>query len=384
MTNLRDSITTLASPHRLSSSRTPSYGRGPIFAIALASLGLLVLAGCSPRDLDSTSVDAGPAPSSENEAVAVIIEGQAITISEIDEHMKDQFLEEFSRQPEDRQFEMRETAVRDFVQRRVIEDEANKQGKTSQELLDEIANAVPEPTIEEIASWYTENQSRLRGAKLEDVASSIKELLLKERQAEAMSDFLDPKLEALSWKIVISPPRNELKATRLVRGPADAPVTIMTFSDYQCPYCVRSEPVLAEVLERYPDQVRLVHRHFPLDNIHPFARPASEAAMCAEEQGKFWEYHDGIFALQGKLGDGSLVEIASSIDLDADAFGLCIEERRYKDFVEADFKAGQEAGVTGTPSFFLNGIKLKGARNSDELSRYVDLELARIEENQGN
>jgi predicted DsbA family dithiol-disulfide isomerase len=298
--------------------------------------------------------------------------------------MKDQFLEEFLRQPESRQFEMRETAVRDFVQRRVIEDEANKQGKTSQELLDEIANGVPEPTIEEITSWYTENQSRLRGAKLEDVASSIKELILKERQAKAMSDFLDPKLEALSWKIVISPPRNELEATRLVRGPVDAPVTIMTFSDYQCPYCVRSEPVLAEVLERYPDQVRLVHRHFPLDNIHPFARPASEAAMCAEEQGKFWEYHDGIFALQGRLGDDSLAVIASSIDLDADAFSLCIEERRYKDFVEADFVAGQEAGVTGTPSFFLNGIKLKGARNSDELSRYVDLELARIEENQGN
>ena len=180
---------------------------------------------------------------------------------------------------------------------------------------------------------------------------------------------------------LITPPRNELEATRLVRGPADAAVTIMTFSDYQCPYCVRSEPVLAEVLERYPDQVRLVHRHFPLDNIHPFARPASEASMCADEQGKFWEYHDGIFALDGRLADGSLAEIASSIGLDEDAFSLCIEERRYQDFVDADFKAGQEAGVTGTPSFFLNGIKLKGARDADELSRYVDLELARIEGN---
>jgi protein-disulfide isomerase len=103
--------------------------------------------------------------------------------------------------------------------------------------------------------------------------------------------------------------------------------------------------------------------------------------MCADEQGKFWEYHDGIFALNGRLADGSLAEIASSIGLEEDAFSLCIEERRYKDFVEADFKAGQEAGVTGTPSFFLNGIKLKGARDADELSRYVDLELARIEAN---
>jgi protein-disulfide isomerase len=153
----------------------------------------------------------------------------------------------------------------------------------------------------------------------------------------------------------------------------------MAFSDYQCPYCVRSEPVLAEVLERYPDQVRLVHRHFPLDNIHPFARPAAEASMCADEQGKFWEYHDGIFARRGKLEDGSFAEIGSAVGLDADEFDSCIRERRYKDFVEADFAAGREAGVTGTPSFFLNGIALKGARSVDELSRYVDLELARIQ-----
>jgi len=169
-----------------------------MLAVALASLGLLVLAGCSPRDLFSTSFDAGPRALSKDEAVAVIIEGQAITIKQIDEHLKDKFLEEFLQQPEDRQFEMRETAARDLVQRRVIEDEANKQGKTSQELLDEIANSIPEPTTEEIASWYSENQSRLRGAKLEDVSSSIKELIWKERRAKAMSDFLDPKLEALS------------------------------------------------------------------------------------------------------------------------------------------------------------------------------------------
>ena len=103
--------------------------------------------------------------------------------------------------------------------------------------------------------------------------------------------------------------------------------------------------------------------------------------MCADEQDRFWEYHDGIFARRGRLEDGSLAEIASDIGLDTDVFSLCIEERRYKNFVEADFVAGQAAGVTGTPSFFLNGIKLKGARNADELSRYVDLELARIEEN---
>ena len=348
-------------------------------AITLASIALLVSVGCSPRDLVPSSIDAGPPTASKGEGIAVIIEGRAITISEVHEHMQDQFLEEFLRQSEERQFEMRESAVRDLVQETIIENEARKQGKTSQELFDEIANGFPEPTIEEVSDWYSKNQSRLRGAKLEDVASAIKEVIIKERRAKAISDFLDPKLDALSWRMVLTPPRKELETTRLVRGSADAAVTIMAFSDYQCPYCVRAEPVLAEVLERYPDQVRLVHRHFPLDNIHPFARPAAEASMCADEQGKFWEYHDGIFARRGKLEDGSFAEIGSAVGLDVDAFDSCIRERRYKDFVEADFAAGREAGVTGTPSFFLNGIALKGARSADELSRYVDLELARIQ-----
>jgi protein-disulfide isomerase len=155
----------------------------------------------------------------------------------------------------------------------------------------------------------------------------------------------------------------------------------MVFSDYQCPYCVRSEPVLAEVLSRYPDSVRLIHRHFPHDSILPFARPAAEAAMCAEEQGKFWEFHDGIFALNGRLDASSFLAIGADLDLDPGALGECLEERRYEKFVQEDLLAGQAAGVTGTPAFFVNGIAMKGARDADDLSRVVDSELARIQAN---
>ncbi len=365
MMNIRHSIST-STCHRL--------------AVGLSAIGLVVLASCSARDLGSRPIESDSQTESKHEAIAAVIEGRAITFDELHEHMKDQFLSEFLRQPEDRQFEMREIAVRDLVQKHVMEIEAQKQAKTSQELLDEIAKSVAEPTIDEIAEWFSKNQTQLRGAKLENVAGSIAELMLTERRTKAMSAYLDPKIKALSWRMVLMPPRIELEVTRLIRGSTDAPVTIMTFSDYQCPYCVRAEPILAEILERYPDQVRLVHRHFPLDTIHAFARPAAEASMCADEQGKFWEYHDGIFGRQRKLGEADFAGIASSIGLDTDAFILCREERRYKDYVESDFVAGREAGVTGTPSFFLNGIKLKGARNVDELSHYVDLELGRIEQ----
>ena len=358
-----------------------SISRFRLLLSALGTLGLLTLVACGPLGLESNPVDASPpedaSTGGDESPVAAIVDDQPITLEEVQEHMKDQFIEEFRRQPEDRQYELMENAVRDLVRRRVIDAEARKRGVTREELFEEITANVPEPTLEDVTNWYTKNKQRLRGAALEDIADQIKNHLANERRSRALKDFLDPKLEATSWKMVLSPPRKELEATRLVRGPAEAPVTLMVFSDYQCPYCIRAEPVLAEVLERYPDRVRLIHRHFPLDSLHPFARSAAEAAMCADEQGRFWDFHDAIFARKGRLEKGTFEEIARKLGLDMEAFGTCVEERRYKDYVEADSIAGQKAGVTGTPAFFVNGIALKGARTADELSRIIDSELAR-------
>lgn len=350
-------------------------------SIPAVLLVLLLLVGCAPPDPATTPVSAAPTADGREKVVAAVIDGREISLAEVDEHLKEQFIQEFLKQPEQRIFEMRETAIRDLVQKHIVANEAAKTGKTAEEVRASIDASVAAPTDEDVAAWYEANKARVRGAPLEDVSPAIIELLGKERRAEAQKAFFEPKLEALTWQMAISPPRIELGTTRLARGADDASVTITVFSDYQCPYCVRAEPVLTEVLERYPKDVRVVHRHFPLDSIHPFARPASEAAMCADEQGKFWEYHDGIFARSGKLADGSFAEIAEAVGVESEAFAACLEERRYKDFVEQDFTTGREAGVTGTPSFFLNGIQLTGARDADELSRQVELELARLDTN---
>ena len=358
--------------------------------------GLLLAAclmGCGPLALDRSVGDSSTSTASsvraetstgeigEGGTVAVVIEGRSITLDEIHERMQDQFLEEFLQQPEAKVYEMQETAVRGLVRRHILDRAAAERGVSAEALSLEITEGIAKPTVQEVADWYAANQPRLRGAQLEDIADRIEALLADEAKKKAWSDFLGPKIEALDWRLMLEPPRTQLTATRLIRGPTEAPVTIMAFSDYQCPYCIRSEPVLAEVLARYPESVRLVHRHFPLDNIHSFARPASEAAMCAEEQGKFWEFHDAIFARQGRLEESSFAEIGDELGLDQKALGTCIEARRYADFVQSDFTAGQRAGVTGTPAFFVNGIPLEGARDADALSRVVDAELKRIEAN---
>ena len=343
------------------------------------------LAGCGPLGLDKSPTETSGGPTSAAregaEEVALVLEGRDVTVGEVHAWMQEQFIDEFLKQPEDQIYEMHEKAVRDLVQRHVIDQAASERGVTPEALFEQVTGEVPEPTLEDVTEWYAVNQSRLRGARLEDVGSQIKDMLASERRQRAWAEFVKPRIDSLDWELMLEPPRKQLEATRLARGPADAAVTIMSFSDYQCPYCIRSEPVLAEVLDRYPEEVRLVHRHFPLDSIHPFARPASEAAMCAEEQGRFWDYHDAIFARQGKLDADTLTAIGEELDLDQEALETCIDERRYADFVEADFVAGQQAGVTGTPAFFVNGIPLKGARDADDLSRIIDSELDRLRTN---
>ena len=364
-------------------SRIPTRFR----IILFVSLGLLLAfssAGCGSQNSTVPSVDAAPAAHAESgkggdTSVAIVLDGREITVDEVDEHMKNQFMVEFLQQPKDRQFALRENAARDLMQKIVMEDAAEKAGATVEALYEGIAESVAEPTEEEVAAWYAENHSRLQGRQLEDVEGQIGQHLMNERRTQALRDFLDPKFKAMSMRMVMSPPRVELVATRLSRGADDAPVTITTFSDYQCPYCILAEPVLDEVLARYPEKIRIVHRHFPLDSIHPFARPAAEASMCADEQGKFWEFHQAIFALSGKLADGSLTKIGNDLGLDADKLKTCIDDRRFKDFVDADFAAGRAIGVTGTPAFYINGVVFGGARDADEMSRQVDLELARIE-----
>ena len=148
------------------------------------------------------------------------------------------------------------------------------------------------------------------------------------------------------------------------RGPEDAPVVIVAFSDFECPYCSRVIPTLEHVVETYGDQVRLVFRQFPLNNIHPNAQKAAEASLCANDQGKFWEMHDLMFKEQ------------KSLELDVEAFNECIDSSKYAETVMSDLKAGGQVGVTGTPALFINGRFLSGAQPFEQLAAVIDAELA--------
>jgi protein-disulfide isomerase len=160
-------------------------------------------------------------------------------------------------------------------------------------------------------------------------------------------------------------------------GPADAPITIVEFSDYQCPFCTRwHDQVFKKLMDEYDGQIRFIYRDFPLKSIHPEAVPAAEAANCAFEQDAFWGFHDALFKAEFGLGVEAYEQYARGLGLDMEKFTACVAERRYADDVESDFIYASEFGISSTPTFFVNGIPIVGAQPYDVFKQVIDLELA--------
>ena len=158
-------------------------------------------------------------------------------------------------------------------------------------------------------------------------------------------------------------------------GPADAPVTIIEFSDFQCPFCQKSVAVLQDLRQRYGDKIRLVYRDFPGPN-HPNAFLAAEASECAHEQGKFWQYHDLLFSRQMQSSLWDFVALAADSGLDAEAFRQCVNSGRFRTEVRKDLEDGLRLGVTSTPTFFINGRPLVGLQSISAFQELIDKGLA--------
>jgi protein-disulfide isomerase len=159
-------------------------------------------------------------------------------------------------------------------------------------------------------------------------------------------------------------------------GPEDAPVTIVEFSDFQCPYCARFvTQTYPQIKQQYEGKVRFVFRDFPLTQIHENAQNAAEAAGCANEQGKFWEYHDMLFTNQSALDVASLKSYASQLGLDSATFDQCLDSGKYAEEIQKDLQDGNQYGVQGTPSFFVNGLLVSGAQPFSVFQAVIDAAL---------
>src|SRR5207245_4668225 len=210
---------------------------------------------------------------------------------------------------------------------------------------------------------------------LGEAKAQLRDSLKQAKSQKARQDYLKTLRADSKVVVLLSAPRVEVgyDPTR-VRGNPRAPVMIVEFSDYQCPYCHQVELTIKELLAKYGDKVSLAYRDYPLTAIHSQAEIAAEGSRCALEQGKFWEYHDQLFTAS-KLDKDALVEYARNLKLDDKQFGSCLTSEKYKAEIEKDSEEGKKAGVHGTPGFFINGVTLSGAQPPDAFTRLIDDEL---------
>lgn len=160
-------------------------------------------------------------------------------------------------------------------------------------------------------------------------------------------------------------------------GPADAPIVLVEFSDFQCPYCKSfHDETYRDLLAAYPGKIRFVYRHLPLTSIHPEAFPSAEASMCANEQNVFWKYHEKLFENQDNLGRDLYVQIAADLRLDMSMFEECLNAEKYQDLIQQDLEFALNLGVGSTPTFFINGLALVGAQPLETFKQVIDKELA--------
>jgi predicted DsbA family dithiol-disulfide isomerase len=275
------------------------------------------------------------------------------------------------------EYDTKVQAARELAAKKIVEKAAQAKGQTMDQFLAaEVDNKVPEPSEDELRGFYLAKQNDFGAsfdAAREQVRQNYRNLKLQQmRQALGQKLFQNADI-----RIVISPPRNEIDfGAGPQRGAAKAPVTIVEFSDFQCPYCKGALPVLKQVTEKYGDRVQFLFKDFPLNDIHPQAQAAAEAAHCAEEQGKFWEYHDALFGIAPNFDEGRFLSIAIGVGVkNPEGFRACIESHKYKARVEQDSTLGQALGVDGTPMFYINGIALSGAAPMGDFEKIIDGEL---------
>ncbi len=339
------------------------------------TVAVVLALGCGPTE-PQTAEEAPPADTSPG-TVAARVDGEVIDLAALDAWIRDDL---FRRATQDgdplETYSVRRDALQRMVDERLIEAAAQAAGTSVRELVTREISERLAVSDAQVDAFYAEHGEQI-GRPLEDVREQVRRHLESQDAPAARDAYLAELRAAHDVEMALAPPRSEVAATGPARGPDDAPVTIVAFSDYQCPFCRRAEPTLAAVLARYPESVRLVHRHYPLDRLHPLARSAAEAAACAEDQGLFWEYHEALFAEGANLETEGLRAIALDLGLDEAEFASCVDERRHQARVEADLAAGKAVGVKGTPAFFVNGVHLNGARPLEDFVQLIDEELAR-------
>jgi protein-disulfide isomerase len=335
--------------------------------------GLLISLACSSQAQQAGTAQGG-------QEVAARFGDRTITVRELDDRWK-QEEPAAKAQAEQTIYDGRKSALDAIIADALVAQAAKAKGVTPEAFVQaEIAKRVKPVTDTDVRNFFVQNSERMQGRSFDQMSGAIQQYLNQQQQATAKEALItDLKKSGPAIRVVMEAPRTTVAVgpDDPSQGKADAAVTVVEFSDFQCPFCLRVMPTLKELRTKYGDRMRLVWKDFPLTQIHPQAFVAAQAGNCAREQGKFWEYHDKLFGNQSALQAESLKKYAADAGLDAAKFNQCLDSSKYEARVQEALAAGNRLGISSTPTLYVNGRMINGAQPIEVFEAVIDEELAR-------
>lgn len=335
----------------------------------LAKLLLLLMASVG-------ALVGGPlARAAEQESLLAEIDGEGIRAQELEQALGLQLPQLY-----EQIYALKRKKLDELIVEKLLRQEAAKRGLSIHQLLDaEVTSKVGQVTEQEVESLFQQTKGKFRGPE-KGIRERLRSELLTQRTTAQKEAFIR-RLRAERRVVVHLQPPTPLRVAvdgrdgAAVKGVPEVRVVIVEFSDFQCPYCRKTLSELEKVRTAYPKEVQLLYRHFPIDRLHPQARLAAQAAECAGAEGRFWEYHDRLFD-QVDLSPPKLRELAEGLQLDVSTFERCLSGEWARTRVAQDVEAGTRVGVSGTPTFFINGRRLVGAQSFEAFQAIIEQELA--------
>ncbi len=308
-------------------------------------------------------------------AVVAIVDNIPITTAQLEEVAAGKLIK-----LKTEEYYVKRNALDDLIMRTLLEKEAAARRISVEKLIQlEIESKIRPVTDEETKAVYESTTDRFRGIPEQDALKQIEASMRQQRISKRRAEFVDELRAKMKPKILLEPPRLDVRVgDNPSLGAREALVTIVEFSDFQCPSCARFVPIIKQLIAQYGDKVRIIFRDFPL-TIHKDAPKAAEAASCANEQGKFWEMHDKLFSNQNNLRVNDLKRYAAEIGLDITNFSQCLDSGKYSKEWQEDMADGSRYGISGTPTFFINGRLVVGAVPYEVFAKIIDEELGRAQ-----
>lgn len=302
------------------------------------------------------------------DTVVAEVGGKKLTLSELEQSMADRLF-----QARQQYYVAQKAALEQWIDDQVLEAEAKRQNITVKELLDRNVKAkVTDPTDDQLRVYY-------EGVNTDQPFDAVREKVLQHirdaRAAKIGAAYVKKLREQAAVQITFAAPLADVNPGDVpAMGPANASIRLVEFGDFQCPYCQLAHVEIKKLMEHYGDKISFSFRDYPLP-MHPQAPKAAEAARCAGSQGKFWNYFDALFS-DKKLAPADLKEEAKKLSLDTAVFDKCLDSGEKASSVEKDASKASHLGVTGTPTFFINGHLYSGAVKYDAFRDAIDKELA--------